>query len=237
MDEPVVILCGGRGTRLREATQTIPKPLVEIGGRPILWHVIRIYAHQGFQRFVLCLGHKGELIEGFVRNDGLPDGLTIECVQTGEETPTGGRIARVRDRVGDGRFCATYADGVADIDLAALLDFHERHGALATMTVVQPQLQYGVARLNGEDGVEGFEEKPQFDGWINGGFFCFEGGVFDYLDESSTLEREPLERLAADGQLRAYRHTGFWDCMDTYKDAVLLNDLWAAGRAPWKESA
>jgi glucose-1-phosphate cytidylyltransferase len=237
MDEPVVILCGGRGTRLREATQTIPKPLVEIGGRPILWHVIRIYAQQGFQHFVLCLGHKGELIEGFVRNDGLPEGLTIECVQTGEETPTGGRIARVRDRVGEGRFCATYADGVADIDLAALLDFHERHGALATMTVVQPQLQYGVARLNGEDVVEGFEEKPQFDGWINGGFFCFEDGVFDYLDEGSTLEREPLERLAADGQLRAYRHTGFWDCMDTYKDAVLLNDLWAAGRAPWKESA
>jgi glucose-1-phosphate cytidylyltransferase len=237
MDEPVVILCGGRGTRLREATQTIPKPLVEIGGRPILWHVIRIYAHQGFQRFVLCLGHKGELIEGFVRNDGLPEGLTIECVQTGEETPTGGRIARVRDRVGDGRFCATYADGVADIDLAALLDFHERHGALATMTVVQPQLQYGVARLNGEDGVEGFEEKPQFEGWINGGFFCFENRVLDYLEEDSTLEREPLERLAADGQLRAYRHTGFWDCMDTYKDAVLLNDLWAAGRAPWKESA
>jgi glucose-1-phosphate cytidylyltransferase len=237
MDEPVVILCGGRGTRLREATQTIPKPLVEIGGRPILWHVIRIYAHQGFTRFVLCLGHKGELIEEFIRNNGLPDGLNIECVQTGEETPTGGRIARVRDRLGGARFCATYADGVADIDLGALLDFHRSHGALATMTVVQPQLQYGVARLNGEGVVEGFEEKPQFDGWTNGGFFCFENGVLDYIDEDSTLEREPLERLAADGQLRAYRHTGFWDCMDTYKDAVLLNDLWAAGRAPWKESA
>jgi glucose-1-phosphate cytidylyltransferase len=237
MDEPVVILCGGRGTRLREATQTIPKPLVEIGGRPILWHVIRIYAHQGFHRFVLCLGHKGELIEEFVRNDGLPEGLAIECVQTGEETPTGGRIARVRDRLGGGRFCTTYADGVADIDLAALLDFHASHGALATMTVVQPRLEYGVARLNGEGVVEGFEEKPQFDGWINGGFFCFENAVLDYLDEDSILEREPLERLAAEGQLRAYRHTGFWDCMDTYKDAVLLNDLWAAGRAPWKESA
>jgi glucose-1-phosphate cytidylyltransferase len=237
MDEPVVILCGGRGTRLREATQTIPKPLVEIGGRPILWHVIRIYAHQGFHRFVLCLGHKGELIEQFVRNNGLPDGLAIECVQTGEETPTGGRIARVRDRLGDGRFCATYADGVADIDLHALLDFHRGHGALATITVVQPQLQYGVARLNGEGVVEGFEEKPQFEGWINGGFFCFEHGVLDYLEEDVILEREPMERLAADGQLRAYRHTGFWDCMDTYKDAVLLNDLWAAGRAPWKESA
>ena len=138
MDEPVVILCGGRGTRLREHTQTIPKPLVEIGGRPILWHVIRIYAHQGFHRFVLCLGHKGELIEEFVRNNGLPSGLTIECVQTGEETPTGGRIARVRDRLEGSRFCATYADGVADIDLTALLDFHVSHGALATLTVVQP---------------------------------------------------------------------------------------------------
>ena len=237
MDEPVVILCGGRGTRLREQTQTIPKPLVEIGGRPILWHVIRIYAGQGFRRFVLCLGHKGELIEQFVRDDGLPKGLTIECIQTGEETPTGGRIARVRNRLGEDRFCATYADGVADIDLEALLDFHKGHGALATMTVVRPQLQFGVAQLNGEGVVRGFEEKPQFDGWINGGFFCFEPGALDYIGEDSVLEREPLERLAADGQLRAYRHTGFWDCMDTYKDAVLLNDLWEAGRAPWKESA
>jgi glucose-1-phosphate cytidylyltransferase len=237
MDEPVVILCGGRGTRLREHTQTIPKPLVEIGGRPILWHVIRIYARQGFHNFVLCLGHKGELIEEFVRNDGLPDGLAIECVQTGEETPTGGRIARVRDRIEHGRFCVTYADGVADIDLRALLGFHERHGALATMTVVQPELQFGVARMNGRDVVEGFEEKPRFDGWINGGFFVFEPGALDYMDEDSTLERAPLERLANDGRLRAYRHTGFWDCMDTYKDAVLLNDLWEAGRAPWKESA
>jgi glucose-1-phosphate cytidylyltransferase len=237
MDEPVVILCGGRGTRLREHTQTIPKPLVEIGGRPILWHVIRIYAAHGFERFVLCLGHKGELIEEFVRTDGLPAGLTIDCVDTGEETPTGGRIARVRDRIDGARFCATYADGVADIDLHALVGFHERHGALATMTVVQPELQFGVARLNGQDVVEGFVEKPQFDGWINGGFFVFEPGALDYIGEGSTLEREPLERLAGDGQLRAYRHTGFWDCMDTYKDAVMLNDLWEAGRAPWKESA
>ena len=237
MDEPVVILCGGRGTRLREHTQTIPKPLVEIGGRPILWHVIRIYAHQGFRRFILCLGHKGELIEEFVRNNGLPDGLAIECVQTGEETPTGGRIARVGDRVDNGRFCVTYADGVADIDLHALIGFHQQHGALATVTVVRPQLQFGVARLNGDDVVAGFEEKPQFDGWINGGFFCFEPGVLDYIEEDSILEREPLEKLANEGELRAYKHTGFWDCMDTYKDAVLLNDLWEAGRAPWKESA
>jgi glucose-1-phosphate cytidylyltransferase len=237
MNEPVVILCGGRGTRLREHSQTIPKPLVEIGGRPILWHVIWIYARQGFRRFVLCLGHKGELIEEFVASNGLPEGLSIECVQTGEDTPTGGRIARVRERIGGGRFCATYADGVADIDLQALVEFHGAHGALATMTVVQPELQFGVARLDGEGVVEGFEEKPQFEGWINGGFFVFEPGALGYIQDNSILEREPLERLARDGQLRAYRHTGFWDCMDTYKDAVLLNDLWEAGRAPWKESA
>jgi glucose-1-phosphate cytidylyltransferase len=235
MQETVVILCGGRGTRLREHTQTIPKPLVEIGGQPILWHVIRIYAEQGFGHFVLCLGHRGDMIEAFIRGNGLPEGLSIECVDTGEETPTGGRIALVGDRLHAGPFCVTYADGVADIDLAELLDFHKEHGALATMTVVRPELQFGVARLDGDDLVEGFVEKPRFDGWINGGFFCFEPGVLDYLAEDSVLEREPLERLASERELRAYRHLGFWDCMDTYKDAVLLNDLWAAGRAPWKE--
>jgi glucose-1-phosphate cytidylyltransferase len=233
----VVILCGGRGTRLREETQTIPKPLVEIGGRPILWHVIRIYAEQGFGRFVLCTGHKGDLIERFVRDDGLPGGLEIACVDTGEETPTGGRIALVADRLRGERFCATYADGVADIDLGALLRFHAEHGGLATMTVVQPELQFGVAELNGDGHVYGFTEKPRFEGWINGGFFCFEPRALDYITPDSVLEREPLERLARDGQLRAFRHSGFWDCMDTYKDAVLLNDLWEAGRAPWKESA
>ena len=230
----VVILCGGRGARLREHTQTIPKPLVEIGGRPILWHVIRIYAEQGFRRFILCTGHRGELIEAFVADDGLPPGLEIDCVRTGEDTQTGGRIARVADRLDGERFCVTYADGVADIDLAALLAFHEGHEALATMTVVQPELQFGVAELNGDGHVSGFTEKPRYEGWINGGFFCFERGALDYIGPDSVLERDPLEGLAADGQLRAFRHQGFWDCMDTYKDAVLLNDLWAEGRAPWK---
>jgi glucose-1-phosphate cytidylyltransferase len=232
--EDVVILCGGRGTRLREHTQMIPKALVEVGGRPILWHVIRIYAEQGFRRFLLCTGHKGELIERFVREDGLPGGLEIECVDTGEDTPTGGRVARVAERLRGERFCVTYADGVADIDLRAELAFHEAHGRQATMTVVQPSLQFGVARIDGSDVVERFEEKPRFDGWVNGGFFVFQPRVLDVLADGSVLEREPLQRLAGSRELRAFRHTGFWDCMDTYKDAVLLNDLWAAGRAPWK---
>jgi glucose-1-phosphate cytidylyltransferase len=207
---------------------------VEIGGRPILWHVIRIYAAQGYERFVLCLGHRGDLIRGFVRANGLPVGLRVECVDTGEETPTGGRIARVRERLEGSRFCVTYADGVADVDLARLMAYHEGHGALATMTVVQPELQFGVAELNGNDHVRGFTEKPRFDGWINGGFFCFEPAALDRIGPDDVLERRPLERLAAEGELRAFRHRGFWDCMDTYKDAVLLNDLWSEGRAPWK---
>jgi glucose-1-phosphate cytidylyltransferase len=232
--EDVVILCGGRGTRLREHTQTIPKPLVEIGGRPIVWHVIRIYAEQGFRRFLLLTGHRGELIEAFVRKDRLPPGIQVECVATGEDTPTGGRLARAADRLSGGRFRLTYADGVADVDLAAQGDFHASHGALATMTVVRPELQFGVAQIGGDGIVEGFTEKPRFDGWINGGFFVFEPGVLEHVRDDSVLERDPLERLAAAGELRGFRHTGFWDCMDTYKDAVLLNDLWSDGRAPWK---
>jgi glucose-1-phosphate cytidylyltransferase len=233
-DMDVVILCGGRGTRLQERTTEIPKPLVEIGGRPILWHVIQIYATHGLRRFVLCTGYKGELIERFVAEEAWPEGVEVECVETGQDTPTGGRIARVRDRLGDRTFCATYADGVADVDLPGLVAYHRAHGALATMTVVRPELQFGIAQLTDDGRIGGFREKPRLDEWINGGFFCFEPGAFGYLSDSSVLEREPLEGLAADDQLRAWRHTGFWDCMDTYKDAVTLNDLWAEGRAPWK---
>ena len=231
---PVVILCGGRGTRLKADVPDLPKPLVEIGGRPILWHVIQIYASQGLERFVLATGYKGELIEQFAADSDWPEGVSVECVDTGLDTPTGGRIHRVGPQVADGTFLATYADGVADIDLRRLQSFHAAHGRLATMTVVRPLLQFGIAQINGRDEVTGFEEKPRSDHWINGGFFEFEPGALAYLGDSSVLEREPLEGLADDGQLRAYRHTGFWDCMDTYKDSVLLNDLWERGEAPWR---
>jgi glucose-1-phosphate cytidylyltransferase len=234
---PVVILCGGRGTRLRERTETVPKALVEIGGMPILWHVIGIYAAQGFSRFLLATGYLGEAVEEFVAGESWPDGVGVECVETGIDTPTGGRIALLGERLGGDTFCATYADGVADIDLAALLDFHAEHGGLATMTAVRPHLQWGVAELGESGRVEGFVEKPRSAHWINGGFLCFEPEVLDYLDEQSVLEREPLTRLAAAGELSAYRHEGFWDCMDTYKDAVVLNDLWASGEAPWQAFA
>ena len=230
----MVILCGGRGTRLQEHTQSIPKPMVEIGGRPILWHVIQIYLAQGFRRFMLLTGYRGAQIASFVRSQPWPADSEIRCLDTGEDTPTGGRLhlaAKALDGVG---FCATYADGVADIDLGALLSFHADHGASATMTVVRPELQFGVAQLNGDDVVSGFVEKPRSEHWINGGFFCFEPSVLALLGADSVLERQPLARLAADGQLRAFRHQGFWDCMDTYKDAVVLNDLWARGRAPWQ---
>jgi glucose-1-phosphate cytidylyltransferase len=219
---------------LRERTESVPKALVEIGGRPILWHVIQIYAAQGFERFLLATGYMGETVEEFVVAERWPEGVDVQCVDTGLDTPTGGRVAKLGDRLAGERFCATYADGVADVDLGALLDFHDAQGHLATMTVVRPHLQWGVAELDGEDRVAGFVEKPRSEHWINGGFFCFEPGALAYLDEGSVLEREPLARLAADGQLRGFRHEGFWDCMDTYKDAVVLNDLWRQGEAPWR---
>jgi glucose-1-phosphate cytidylyltransferase len=231
----VAILCGGRGTRLQEHTRELPKPLVEIGGLPILWHVIQLYAAQGFERFLLATGYRGDLIEGFVASCDWPLGVEVRCVDTGVDTPTGGRIKLLGPYLAAQRLCLTYADGLADIDLGALLEFHDAHGGLATMTVVRPRLQFGVTELDGDNGrVLGFREKPRSEHWINGGFFCFGAPVLDYLEEDSVLERAPLEHLAADGQLRAHRHEGFWECMDTYKDAVSLNDLWASGEAPWR---
>jgi glucose-1-phosphate cytidylyltransferase len=203
-----------------------------VGGKPLIWHVIQIYAEQGFTRFFPLTGYLGEQIEAFVAAERWPEGVSVRCLETGLDTPTGGRIAAARNLV-DGTFCATYADGVADLDLEALLEFHRQAGRVGTMTAVRPNLQWGVAEIGVAGEVTGFVEKPRSERWINGGFFCFEPAVFDWLDASSVLEREPLEGLAAAGQLSAYRHEGFWDCCDTYKDLVTLNDLWAGDDAPW----
>jgi glucose-1-phosphate cytidylyltransferase len=233
MNPRVVILCGGRGTRLRERTETLPKALVEIGEKPILWHVIGIYAAQGFDRFLLATGYLGAMVEEFVSEETWPHGVEVECVDTGVDTPTGGRIAKLGERLADETFCVTYADGVGDVDLGVLLKAHRDGGAAATITVVRPDLQWGVAAIEEDDRVSGFVEKPRSEHWINGGFLCFEPRALAYLGEDSTLEREPLERLARDRELRAHRHQGFWGCMDTYKDAVALGDLCRDGDPPW----
>jgi glucose-1-phosphate cytidylyltransferase len=236
----VVVLCGGRGTRLQEhgrepvSVPELPKPLVQIGGQPILWHVVMLYAAQGFRRFVLATGHRGELIERFVAATAWPAGVLVRCLDTGAETNTGGRV-RLAGKLleGDERICATYADGLADVDLHALLAFHAAHGGLASVTVVRPQLQFGVVEISSAGRVLAFREKPRSEHWVNGGFFCFARQALERIGQDSVLEREPLQQLAREGQLHAYRHEGFWRCMDTYKDAVALRELWADGRAPW----
>jgi glucose-1-phosphate cytidylyltransferase len=231
--DTAVILCGGRGTRLQEHAQAIPKPLVEVGGLPIVWHVVSLYAAQGVERVLLLTGYRSELIAAFAAAADWPGGVRVECVDTGLDTPTGGRIHAVLDRLGGAPFFATYGDGVADIDLVALASAHAGAGVTATMTVVRPELPFGVAVLGADDRVTGFHEKPRAEHWMNGGFFLCEPAVGAYLAPDAVLEREPLERLAADGALHAHRHEGFWACMDTYKDAVRLNDLWASGHPPW----
>ena len=217
---------------MREAGETLPKPLVEIGGRPILWHVMSLYAAQGFSRFVLLLGHGAGRIESFAAD--LPAEWDITCARTGLDTPTGGRLARARHLIDPDTFCLTYADGLADIDLEQLLAFHRGHEGAATMTVVRPRNPWGVVRLSEEDRVERFEEKPPLDSWVNGGFFVMDEPALDAMGEDDVLERRPLESLAAAGELYAFRHGGFWDCMDTYKDTLLLNELWDRAEAPWR---
>lgn len=234
---PVVILCGGRGTRLRQRSGEVVKPLVEIGGRPIVWHVVMLYAAQGFRRFVLATGFRGEAVDAFASSQRWPQGVEVECLDTGEDRNTGGRVklaGRHALAAGGRRVCATYADGLADLDLRALLAFHRASARAATLTAVRPRLQFGIAELAADGAVMGFREKPRSEHWINGGFFCLEREVLEELGEDSVLEREPLEGLARSGRLGAFRHQGFWQCLDTHKDAVELNDLWASGEAPWR---
>src|ERR1043166_5558110 len=278
----VAILCGGLGTRLSEETELRPKPLVEIGGRPILWHILKTYAHYGFNEFVLALGYKGESIKRFfLEHYHLSGGLTINLgkghvtahdedredwtvhlVDTGNQTQTGGRLKRVTHVIGKGPFMLTYGDGVADLDLRRLLDYHRAHGKLVTVTAVRPPARFGGLVFDGDlvreecgsvvvwwrsgtrhphkkrrgSLVKEFTEKPQIgEGWINGGFFVMEPQALDYIEGDDTIfEREPLERLANDRQLVAYRHGDFWQCMDTLRDARLLESLWQSGHAPWK---
>jgi glucose-1-phosphate cytidylyltransferase len=251
---PVVVLAGGRGSRLREETVTRPKPMVEVGGRPILWHIMKTYAHYGLRRFIVPVGYKGELIKDyflsyaarqadftvntssgdFARHTHPPDDWQVTVVDTGLETMTGGRIRRLAPFL-PGRFMVTYGDGLADVTIDRLLAFHDAHGCLATVTAVRPPARFGSLTIDGDRVVE-FSEKHQTDaGWINGGYFVFERGVLDYLTaDDSVLERAPLERIARDGQLRAYRHEGFWEPMDTQRDLESLNRQWAEGSAAWK---
>jgi glucose-1-phosphate cytidylyltransferase len=250
----VAILAGGWGSRLAEETEIRPKPLVEIGGRPILLHIMRSYAHYGHEDFHIALGYKGEMIKKFFvdyqnfgsdvrvdfRNGRIDRSLdneldwTVNLVDTGIKTMTGGRIRRLRPQLGDDTFMMTYGDGVSDVALDRLLAFHRAHGKLATMTAVRPPARYGHLIFDG-DAVREFSEKPQTEaGWINGGFFILEPGIFDYIQGDGTQwEREPMEQLAADGQLMAYRHDGFWQCMDTLREKHILESLWSAGKAPW----
>jgi len=252
-----VILCGGLGTRLAEETVVKPKPMVEIGGQPVLWHIMKLYAAHGFREFVLTLGYKGEVIKDYfihyvhrassltVRmktgaieiRDAHQDDWIVHLLDTGAETQTGGRIRRAAKLIGRRPFLLTYGDGVGNVNLKAAVAFHRKQGALATVTAVRPPARFGSMVFRG-DRITRFEEKPQTgEGWINGGFFALQPEAVDAIRGDDCIwERAPMEQLAAAGQLAAYRHEGFWQCMDTLRDVRLLNELWAAGRAPWTEA-
>ena len=252
----VVVLCGGLGTRLREETEFRPKPMVEIGGRPILWHIMKLYAHSGFREFVLCLGYRGNMIKEYFLNyeamnndfticlgrksqiqfNGVhhEQGFQVTLADTGQSTMTGGRVKRIQKFIHDDTLLLTYGDGVADLDVGRLVEFHKSHGKLATVTAVTPSSRFGVLEMN-KNRVMSFLEKPRTNGFASAGFFVLNRKVFDYLGgDDCTFEREPLERLARDGELMAYKHEGFFFAMDTYREYEYLNQLWSTGQAPWK---
>jgi glucose-1-phosphate cytidylyltransferase len=250
-----VILAGGLGTRLSEETVVRPKPMVEIGGRPILWHIMKIYSAHGLHDFIVCLGYKGYLIKEYFANyflhmsdvtfDMADNSMNVHqnnaepwkvtLVETGDATMTGGRLKRVAHYLGDEEFCCTYGDGVGDVDITRLIAFHREHRRLATLTAVQPPGRFGALELRGDE-IRSFQEKPQGEGgWINGGFFVLSPKVLDYIADDATIwERGPMERLAAEGQLRSWFHRGFWQPMDTIRDKQHIEELWDSGKAPWK---
>jgi glucose-1-phosphate cytidylyltransferase len=252
-----IILAGGQGTRLAEETDVRPKPMVEIGHRPILWHILKIYAHYGYNDFLIALGYKGEQIKRYMaeyaslatdmtvdlatgtveahEQEGDNEDWRVTLIDTGRHTETGGRMLRVAQHLGEGTFMMTFGDGVCDIDVNDLVAFHRAHGKLATLTAVRPPTRFGHVELDGDQVVE-FSEKPQLgEGWINGGFFVLEPEVLDYIEgEDTHFQREPLENLSRDGELMAYRHATFWQCMDTLRDKLLLQQLWETDAAPWK---
>jgi len=253
----VVILAGGLGTRLREETEFRPKPLVDVGGHPILWHIMKIYAHYGFRDFIVCLGYRGNMIkEYFLNYEAMNNDFTIclgrknsiiyheehreqdfnvTLAETGLETMTGGRVKRIKKYITDDLFMVTYGDGVSDVNIGKLLDFHKSHGKLATITTVRPISRYGILDVDHQGNVQQFTEKPQLDGWASAGYLILNRRVFDYIGgDDCFLEREPLERLAAEGQLMAYRHEGFFFAMDTYREYKYLNELWDNQEAPWR---
>jgi len=251
-----VILCGGRGTRLGEHGATVPKALIEIGGEPVICHLLKIYAHYGFDDFVLCLGFLGDKIKRFfveqqwlnadftlekssnqplLKNSETLENWRITFAETGLETNTGGRLKQVQKYLADEEmFFVTYGDGLANVNLDELVEFHKSHGRIATLTAVHPHSNFGIMKLDDKNFVTEFQEKPVMREWINGGFFVFNREIFDYLDENSVLEREPLERLAQENQLVAFPHTGFWKCVDTFKDNLEFNQLWNEDKADWK---
>lgn len=252
----VVILAGGYGTRISEESHLRPKPMIEIGQRPILWHIMKQYSHYGFNDFIICLGYKGYYIKEYFahyflhesdvtfdfRNDNQlvthnhsAEPWRVTLVNTGEDTMTGGRVKRIQTHIGNEPFMLTYGDGVSDVDISKLVESHKRYGRIATVTTVQPSGRFGALAITPDNKVQGFHEKPKGDGsWINAGFFVLEPDVFKYIkDDRTVFEKEPLERLAKDGELMCYRHDGFWQPMDTLRDKNLLEDLWKTGKAPW----
>lgn len=251
----VVILCGEQGLRLREETEYKPKPMIEIGGKPILWHIMKMYAHYGFKEFILCLGYKGDIIRQYFLNyESSHNDFTIylgsrrrivhhhrhdeedwrvTLVDTGQDTPKGGRVKQIKPHIQGTQFMLTYGDGVANVDIQKLVDFHKHSQRIGTFTGVRPRSRFATVDLDQHGKIKGWKEKRRLENFINGGFFVFDRKIFDYLTYDCELEEEPMERLAAEGQLDMYQHTGYWECMDTYRDFVHLNEIWQTGKAPW----